>query len=137
MQIQPYLFFDGRCDEAIAFYRAALGAELVMLMRYKDAPETIDPARLPAGMDEKVMHAQLRIGESAVLLSDGQCIAREGFRGFHLSLTVADPAEAGRVFAALADGGTVQMPLERTFFSPSFGMVQDRFGVGWMVYVAG
>jgi PhnB protein len=131
MQIQPYLFFDGRCDEAIEFYRGALGAELTMLMRYKDSPE---PAS--HGSEDKVMHASLRIGETTVLVSDGRCDGRPNFQGFALSLTVADESEAERLFAALGDGGQVQMPMTKTFFSPRFGMVADRFGVLWMVYVA-
>jgi PhnB protein len=134
MEIQPYLFFDGRCEEAIAFYRAALGAEVAMLMRFKDAP---DPAMAPAGGADKVMHASLKIGETTVLASDGQCLGRPAFQGFALTLTTADEAEAERLFAALGDGGAVRMPLAKTFFSPRFGMVADRFGVTWMVYVAG
>jgi PhnB protein len=133
MEIQPYLFFDGRCDEAIAFYREALCAEVAMLMRFKDAP---DPAIAPAGNAEKVMHASLKIGGTTVLASDGQCLSRPSFQGFALSLTAADEVEAERLFAALAAGGQVRMALAETFFSPRFGMVSDRFGVLWMVYVA-
>jgi len=133
MQVQPYLFFDGRCDEAVEFYRKALGAEVTMLMRFKDSP---DPGMCPAGAEDKVMHASLRIGDSTVLASDGRCQGRPSFEGFALSLTASDEAEAERLFAALGDGGQVQMPLARTFFSPRFGMVADRFGVPWMVYVA-
>ena len=132
MSVQPYLFFDGRCEEAIAFYRAALGAEVVMLMRWKDMPE---PAAAPPGDPQKIMHARLQIGGATVLASDGRCLGKPEFAGFALSLTAADPAEAERKFNALADGGQVQMPLAKTFFSPSFGMVADRFGVSWMVYV--
>ncbi len=136
MQIQPYLMFGGASEEAIAFYRAALGAEVTMLMRFKDCPEPLDPARVAPGTEDKVMHAALRIGGSTVLLSDGMCKGPTSFQGFTLSLTVADEAEAERVFAALGEGGQVGMPLARTFFSPRFGMLTDRFGVGWMVYVA-
>jgi PhnB protein len=136
MQIQPYLFFDGRAEEAAAFYRGKLGAEVTMLMRNKDAPEKPPPGMLPPGSENKVMHMALRIGETTVLASDGSCKGKPSFQGFSLSLTVKDAAEAARVFAALSDGGQVQMPLGKTFFSPSFGMVADRFGVGWMVYVA-
>jgi PhnB protein len=131
MQIQPYLFFDGRCDEAIEFYRGALGAEVVMLMRFKDSPE---PAS--HGNEDKVMHANLRIGETTVLVSDGRCLGQASFQGFALSLTVPNESEAERLFAALSDGGQVQMPMAKTFFSARFGMVADRFGVSWMIYVA-
>ncbi|MFI5380884.1 MAG: VOC family protein [Tepidisphaerales bacterium] len=131
MQIQPYLFFDGRCDEAIEFYRRALGAEVKMLMRFKEGPEPC-----ASGTGEKVMHANLRIGETTVLVSDGQCTGRPSFQGFALSLTVVNEAEAERLFAALGDGGKVQMPMTKTFFSPRFGMAADRFGVSWMIYVA-
>jgi len=133
MLIQPYLFFDGRCEEAINFYRGALGAEVTMLVRFKDSPE---PAQNPPGNENKVMHASIRIGDSTVLVSDGHCQGKPNFQGFSLSVSVANGVEAKRVFDALADGGQVQMPLTKTFFSPSFGMVADRFGVGWMVYVA-
>ena len=133
MQIQPYLSFDGRCEEAIEFYRRTLGAKVEMLMRFKEAPE---PGMSPPEAGEKVMHSALRIGDSMVLASDGRCLGKPNFQGFALSLTAANEAEAGRLFAALADGGQVQMPLAKTFFSPSFGMVADRFGVSWMVYVA-
>ncbi len=133
MQIQPYLIFEGRCDEAIAFYRSAVGAEVTMLMRFKDSPE---PCMAPPGLEDKVMHASLRIGESTVLASDGRCQGPPSFRGISLSLTVPSEAEAERLFGALSDGGQVEMPLTKTFFSPSFGMVADRFGVSWMIHVA-
>jgi PhnB protein len=131
MQVQPYLFFNGRCDEAIGFYRTTVGAEVTMLMRFKDSPEPTSH-----GTAEKVMHANLRIGESTVLVSDGQCSGALQFQGFALTLVVADEDEADRTFAALSDGGQVNMPLTKTFFSPKFGMLIDRFGVMWMVYVA-
>jgi PhnB protein len=133
MQVQPYLFFDGRCDEALEFYQGALGAEVTMLMRFKDSP---DPGSCPAGAQDKVMHASLRIGDSTVLASDGRCEGRPSFEGFALSLTASDDAEAERLFAALGAGGQVQMPLAQTFFASRFGMVADRFGVPWMIYVA-
>ena len=130
MHLQPYLFFEGRCDEAVEFYRDALGAEVTILMRYKEGPEPCSP-----GTEEKVMHASLRIGDTIVSASDGRCSGKASFQGFALSLTVPNAAEAERQFAALSAGGQVQMPLTKTFFSPSFGMVADRFGVFWMVYV--
>ena len=136
MQIQPYLFFEGRAEEAAEFYKAKLGAEVTMLMRNKDAPEKPPPGMLPPGSENKVMHMALRIGDTTVLASDGGCKGKPNFQGISLSLTVKDSAEAAKVFAALSDGGQVQMPLGKTFFSPSFGMVADKFGVGWMVYVA-
>jgi PhnB protein len=130
MQIQPYLFFNGRCDEAIDFYRTALGAEVTMLMRYQDSPEPTSH-----GAAEKVMHASLRIGGSTVLVSDGRCSGELNFQNFALSLTVPNDAEAEQVFAALGNGGQVQMPLAKAFFSSMFGMVTDRFDVLWMIYV--
>lgn len=136
MEIQPYLFFDGRCEEALAFYREALGAEITMLLRFNESPDPTPPGMLPPGAENKVMHAAIRIGESMVLASDGQCGGKPSFEGMSLSLTVASEAEATRVFAALANAGEVTMPLGKTFFSPSFGMLRDRFGVAWMVYVA-
>jgi PhnB protein len=132
MQIQPYLFLEGRCEEAIAFYRQALDAQQVMLMRFKDCP---DPAMAPAGNADKVMHARLQIGDTTLLLSDGRCQGQTKFDGFALSVLAPDVATAEQRFAALADGGEVRMPLGKTFFSPAFGMVADRFGVTWMVYV--
>jgi len=136
MQIQPYLFFEGRCEEALEFYRKALGGEVTMLMRYKDNPEPPEKSKAPPGSENKVMHASFRIGETTVMASDGLCQGKPNFQGFSLSLTVPNVAEADRKFAALADGGQVRMPLAKTFFSPRFGMVVDRFGVLWMIIVA-
>ena len=136
MQAQPYLFFDGRCEEAVEFYKKVLGAEVTMLMRYKDCPEPHEAGMIAPGTGEKVMHMSLQIGETTVLGSDGHCQGQPSFQGFALSLTVPDAGAAERFFAALADGGQVQMPLAQTFFSPRFGMVADRFGVSWMIYVA-
>jgi PhnB protein len=133
MQIQPYLFFEGRCEEAIAFYRRAVGAEVTALMRFKESP---DPGMITPGTEDKVMHASFRVGESTVMASDGRCQGTASFQGFSLSLMPRDETEATRLFAALSEGGQVQMPLSKTFFSPSFGMVADRFGVSWMIYVA-
>ena len=137
MHIESYLFFNGRCEEAIEFYQRALGAEVVMMMRNKEAPEKPPPGMLPPGSDDKVMHATLRIGSSNLMLSDGRCDGKPVFNGFSLSLDAANAAEAQHLFTALSEGGTVQMPLGKTFWSPSFGMVADRFGVGWMVSVPG
>ncbi len=136
MQVQPYLSFDGRCEEALDFYRKALGAEVTMMLRFKDHPQPQEMSMMPPGAGEKIMHASLRIGESRVMASDGRCQGKPNFQGISLSLTVAKEAEAERLFAALAEGGKVQMPLGKTFFSPCFGMVADRFGLSWMVIVA-
>lgn len=135
MQVQPYLFFEGRAEEAIAFYRQTLGAEVQMLMRFKESPEPPPPGMVPPGSENKVMHASVRIGDTTVMASDGNCGGRPNFQGFALSLDARDAAEAERWFTALTDGGHVRMPLGKTFFSPSFGMVEDRFGVTWMVIV--
>jgi PhnB protein len=135
MKVQPYLFFDGRCDEAIEFYRRALGAEVTMLMRYKDNPEPSQPGMVPPGSENKVMHSSFRIGDTVVMASDGRCLGQPDFKGFSLSLTVKSDAEADRLFDVLGNGGQVQMPIGKTFFSSRFGMVADRFGVSWMVIV--
>ena len=134
MPVQPYLFFNGRCEEAIEFYQKALGAEVMMQLRFEQAP---DQGMILPGNAEKIMHARLRIGDAIVLMSDGMCSGEAKFDGFSLSLTVADVDEADRRFNALAEGGQIRMPLDKTFFSPRFGMVADKFGVGWMVYVEG
>ena len=132
MQIQPYLSFDGRCEEAIEYYRGALGAQVETLMRWKECPMPNEGARPP---DDKVMHARLRIGDAIVMASDGRSTGHPKFEGITLSLNVANDDEAKRKFAALAEGGQVQQPLTQTFFSSSFGMLTDRFGVPWMVVV--
>lgn len=135
MLVEPYLFFEGRCEEAVEFYRRALGAEVLMLMRYKDSPDPPPPGMVAPGSENKVMHASLRVGDTTVMASDGANRGNPAFKGFSLSLGVKSAAEADRCFNALADGGQVQMPLAKTFWSPRFGMVADRFGVGWMVGV--
>ena len=134
-QIQPYLFFGGRCQEALEFYRTALGAEVDFVMLHKDSPEPPPPGLLQPGFENKVMHATFHIGGNTLMASDG-CGEGSGFSGFSLSLAVQTEAEADRAFAALADGGKVGMPLCQTFWSPRFGMLTDRFGIGWMVTVA-
>ena len=131
--LQPYLFFNGRCEEAIRFYETALGGEVEMLLRVKDSPDPPPPGMYPPGSEDKVMHASLRVGDLTLMASDGCGFGELQFRGVSLSLSVADAATADRVFDALAKGGSVQMPLGKTFFSPRFGMVTDRFGVQWMV----
>jgi PhnB protein len=134
MPVQPYLFFEGRCEEALAFYREALGAEVNALMRYKESPDQPPPEMGPIPGD-KVMHVSFRIGDTELMASDGMASGKPEFRGFSLSVTARDAADAKRRFEALANGGTIQMPLGKTFFSPCFGMVQDRFGVSWMIIV--
>jgi PhnB protein len=133
MQIQPYLFFNGRCEEALEFYGTVLGAEKTMLMRFKDSPEPPPPGTLPPGSENKVMHASFRIGETTLMASDGRCTGKPSFDGFSLSVTARDDAEAKRLYTALGEGGQVQMALTETFYASSFGMVADRFGVSWMV----
>ena len=136
MRVEPYLFFNGRCEEAVEFYKKALGADVAMLMRFKDSPEPHAPGLLPPGSENKVMHASFRVGDTTVMASDGFCKGQTDFQGFSLSLTVTHEADADRIFGALANGGQVQMPLNKTFWSPRFGMVTDRFGLGWMISVA-
>lgn len=133
--VQPYLFFAGRCDEALAFYRTALGATVDFLMRYKENPDSMPPGSLPPGFEEKVMHVTFRIGGTTLMGSDG-CDTTTRFDGFNLSLAFPTEAEAERAFAALSEGGQVRMPMCQTFWSPRFGMVTDQFGLGWMVTVA-
>ena len=134
MQVQPYLFFEGRCEEALEFYRQAVGAKVEMLMRYNESP--VPPhggMKIPG---EKVMHAAMRIGDTQVLVSDGFAAGQPKFQGFSLAVSARDDAHARQMFGALADGGKVTQPLTETFFATSFGMLTDRFGVGWMVLAA-
>lgn len=136
MQIQPYLFFDGHCEEAIEFYSPSLGAKIGKLMRHKDSPEPPPPGMVLPGMEDKVMHASFRIGDSSMMASDDCTGTRARFQGIQLVLAVADDAEAAHRFAALADGGQVKKPLTKTFFASGFGMVVDRFRVPWTVIAA-
>jgi len=133
--IEPYLFFGGRCEEALEFYRTAVGAEIQMMMRFKESPSPMPPGSIPPGFEEKIMHASFRIGGSRLMASDGN-EAGAKFGGFSLSIAVPSEAEADWVFAALSEGGKVGMPLSQTFWSPKFGMLTDRFGIDWMVSVA-
>jgi PhnB protein len=134
--IQPYLFFNGRCEEAVEFYKRTLGAQVDMLMRFKDSPDPHPPGMVPPGWETKVMHTSFRVGQTTVMASDGCHTEKASFNGFSLSLTVPTESEADRVFAALGEGGQVKMPLTKTFWSPRFGMLEDRFGIGWMISVA-
>ena len=133
--IQPYLFFNGRCEQAVEFYRKAVGAQVDMMMRYKESPEPPPPGRIPPGFENKIMHTSFRIGATTVMASDGCSAESPKFEGFSLALSVSSEAEADRVFAGLSDGGKVEMPLMKTFWSPRFGMLTDRFGIGWMISV--
>lgn len=132
MKVQPYVNFDGRCEEALEFYKTAVGAQVHAIMRYSDAPPCPDGGMAP-GAENKVMHAAFSIGETEILASDCRNLGQAEFRGISLALSAGDKAEAERVFAALAEGGNVQMPLTQTFFSPAFGMLADQFGVEWMI----
>lgn len=136
MSIEPYLFFNGRAEEAIDLYERALGARIEMLMRYRESPEPIPDDRLPSGFADKVMHASLLIGKGRVMMSDGCEASPMSPGGFALSLALPDEAEARRAFEALAADGRIDLPIGRTFWSPCFGMVTDRLGVRWMVTVA-
>lgn len=135
MQVQTYLMFAGRCAEALEFYRKALGAEIDMLMRFDESPEPTPPGMLAPGFEKKVMHSSFRIGQTTIMASDGCTPEPQAFQNFSLSLNVGTEAEADRYFKALLEGGKVQMPLDKTFWSPRFGMLVDRFGVAWMVNV--
>ena len=135
MQVQPYLFFNGRCEEALEFYRKTLGADVQMLMRFKEAPEKPPPGMVPPGFDDKVMHSCFKVGDTNVMASDGCSQGGPSFEGFSLSVDAPNEGEAERIFKALSEGGQVQMPLGKTFFARSFGTVKDRFGVSWMIIV--
>ena len=134
--VQPYLFYGGRCDEALEFYQKAVGAEIGMIMRFDESPEPMPPGMLAEGFEKKVMHSSFQVGAMTLMASDG-CGGQEegGFNGFRLALVVPTEAEADQAFNGLAEGGKVDMPLTKTFWSPRYGMVTDKFGLGWMVMV--
>jgi PhnB protein len=134
--IQPYLMFGGRCQEALDFYSKAVAAQVEMRMLFKESPDPVPPGMLSPGFENKIMHSSFRVGGNTIMASDG-CTEGSSFGGFSLSYSVTTPAEAERIFAALADGGQVQMPLTKTFWSPCFGMLTDRFGLSWMIMVPG
>lgn len=137
MTIQSYLFFDGRAEEAIEFYRRVLGAEQGMIMRFRDSPDPVPEDMLPTGSEDKIMHAELRLGDATLMLSDGRCRMQSSFQGFSLALGLPTAAEAKRLFEAMREaGGEVQMPFGKTFWSEGFGMVADPFGVSWMFSAA-
>ncbi len=136
MRVQPYLTFEGRCEEALTFYQAALGAEILGMMRYKDSPLPEETGARPPGSGDKIMNASLRIGDSVLMASDGRCSGSPEFKGVSLSLTLPDAAEASRIFTALSKEGEVLVPMTETFFAQGFGMVADRFGLTWLVLAA-
>ena len=136
MHVQPYVFFPGTCEEAIAFYGRAIGSKMEMVMRYSESRDPPPPGMVPPGFESKVMHASIHVGDSVVMMSD-DCTGQSGFKGFALSLAPPDPTAAAKAFDLLAAGGKVTMPLGPTFWSPAFGMLVDRFGVSWMVNVMG
>jgi PhnB protein len=133
MLVQSYLFFEGRCEEALEFYKKAIGAEVKMIMRMKESPEPPPPGMCPPGSDDTIMHAEFSVGETLLMASDGRVSGKPSFKGVSLAITTKTEAEANRLFNALGEGGTVEMPMAKTFFSPAFGGVSDRFGVSWMV----
>ncbi len=135
-ELRSYLFFSGRCEEALEFYKSRLGARVNCMMRFNESPEPMPEGVLEPGFESKVMHAEFKIGDVCIFASDG-CNSTESFQGFRLTLTTKTEEETNRLFAALADGGTVDMPLAKTFWSPRYGQVTDKFGMGWMVMVAG
>jgi len=133
MFIQPYLNFDGRTEEAIEFYKKAAGADVQMIMRFSDSPQPVDPNMVPPGNADKIMHSAFKIGDSLIMAADCECKGKPNFQGISLALNTASDDEANRLFTALSDGGQVHQPLIKTFFASSFGVVQDRFGVSWMI----
>jgi len=133
MDVQPYLFFNGKCEEALDFYKTAIGAKVDMVMRFSESPEKPPEGAMPAGSENKVMHASFHVGDSHIMASDGHCAGKPSFQGFGLSLDAKSDAEAEKLFGALSKGGQVQQPLTKTFFASKFGMVSDKFGVMWMV----
>jgi PhnB protein len=133
MQVQPYLFFDGRCEEAAEFYKRTLNAEVTSMIRFKDSPEP--PMMNVPGSENKIMHMSLKIGETTIMASDGANTGATNFHGFSIALSVNTQADADRIFNALSEGGQIRLPLTKTFFSPRFGMLADRFGLGWMIMV--
>ncbi len=135
MSVEPYLFFEGRCEEAIEFYKKALGAQVQMVMRYKDSPEPPPPGMVPPGSENKVMHGSFTVEGTTIMVSDGGVSGKPNFQGFSLAVNAKSAADTDRYFNALAEEGNVQMPLGKTFWSPRFGMVADRFGVQWMIGV--
>jgi PhnB protein len=134
-QVQPYLFFDGKCEEALEFYKSALGAKVDMMMRFKESPDPVPAGQCAPNSEDKIMHSAFRVGETLIMASDGMAGGKPEFKGFSLSVNAPNEKEADRLFTALGKGGKVTMPMSKTFFSPRFGMVTDKFGVGWMVIV--
>ena len=134
MKVQAYISFHGHCEEALEFYKKSVGAEVTGLMRWKESPDAA--MKPPHGFEEKVMNASFRIGDTALMADDSPGASPAEFKGMTLAIEVADDAEARRVFTALGEGGKVTMALMKTFWTSSFGMLTDQFGVPWMVNVA-
>jgi PhnB protein len=132
--ITPYLFFSGRCEEALDFYKRALGAEVIQVMRFHESPDPVPEGMLQPGFENKIMHSAFRIQGTTMMASDG-CNDQAKFNGFSLALTLGDENQAKQYFFALSEGGTVVMPIGPTFWSPCYGIVTDAFGVQWMVMV--
>lgn len=143
MNVQPYLSFEGRAEEALDFYAKAVGAQIGLKMRFKEAPP-MDPSETPGNgcadmgsapvnSAEKIMHSEFKIGDSLIMATDGMCSGKANFAGVSLTIQTKDDAEAKQVFDALGAGGQVMQPLIKTFFATSFGMLADKFGVNWLV----
>ena len=130
MHINPYLIFDGRCEEAFRFYEKCFKGKIIAMLTHKGTPAE---AHVPAAWIDKILHARLDIGDQVLMASDAPPGRYEKPAGFSVSLQVKDPAEAERLFNALAEKGEIRMPLEKTFWSPRFGMLVDRFGIPWMI----
>ena len=133
MKVESLITFGGRCEEALEFYKKSVGAEVTALMRWKESPDAA--MKGPPGYGEKIMHANFRIGETQLMAEDGLGDKAAEFKGMTLAIEAADDAEAKRVFTALGEGGKVTMALMKTFWTSSFGMLTDKFGVPWVVNV--
>lgn len=133
MFVQPYLFFNGRCEEALKFYGQVLGAEVTMMMRFGESPDPQTKANMAPGTEDKIMHANVRIRDTQIMVSDGRCAGTSQFYGFALTLNAKDAADAEKLYTTLGEGGTPHAPLTETFFADKFGMMTDKFGVLWMI----
>ena len=132
MRVESYLFFKGQCEEAMNFYKDTVGLEVLFMMRFSESP---DQSMTQPGMEDKIMHASVKIGDTPLMMSDGDCNGEMEFKGSSLSIGLDNEDEAKRIFDAMSAGGTVTMPLMKTFWSPCFGMFKDKFGIDWMINV--